>query len=376
MSEHVDIQRAQQLVDEAALLASDAAVLAEPEVAGWIERVRAFSEHCREKGLRTHIAVLGTMMLAKAANTRVDVFSLKASDDSAGGFDARGVAEKALVPASRLHQFDLGARKAQPLNNQPFFRSLRINRQMVVREWSRPVLNELIALLQELAQASSHQAVRALAAFIHIRRGYIPVYGAIEGTLSVAHVERLADIIEEFVRERSDTGRRAQAVVGGLLDVVYGPERVRVGGIHEPDRQAPGDVAVQCRELSLGGSPYDRVFEVRDKPVPPHAVLMTVEKIAEAGVPKATLVAIAGNQPQLNISDLRMQATDRGVWLTIYTHWSTLVQSVLPGAEGSEAALIERAVGRIRARLIELEAPGDTVESWDARTLRAPNAAS
>lgn len=375
MSEHVDIQRAQQLVEEAARLASDTTVLAEPEVAGWIERVHLFSEHCRAKGLRTHIAVLGTMMLAKAANTRVDVFSLKASDDSAGGFDARGVAEKALVPASRLHQFDLGARKAQPLNNQPFFRSLRINRQMVVREWARPVLNELIALLQELAQASSQQAVRALAAFIHIRRGYIPVYGVTEGTLSVAHVERLADIIEEFVRERSDTGRRAQAAVGGLLDVVYGPERVRVGGIHEPDRQAPGDVAVQCRDLSLGGSPYDRVFEVRDKPVPPHAVLMTVEKIAEAKVPKATLVAIAGNQPQLNVSDLRMQATERGVWLTVYTHWSALVQSVLPGAEGSEAALIERAVGRIRARLIELEAPADSVESWDARTLRMPEVA-
>jgi hypothetical protein len=246
---------------------------------------------------------------------------------------------------------------------------------MVVREWARPVLNELIALLQELAQATSQQAVRALAAFIHVRREYLPVYGAIKGTLSVAHVEVLADIIAGFVRERSDTGRRAQAAVGGLLDVVYGPERVRVGGIHEPDRQAPGDVAVQSRALALGGSPYDRVFEVRDKPVPPHAVLMTVEKVAEANVPKATLVAIASNQPQLNVPDLRMQATDRGVWLTIFTDWSALVQSVLLGAEGSEVALIERAVARVRARLIELEALGESVECWDARTLRMPEAA-
>lgn len=144
-------------------------------MSAWIGRVRTFSRSSSVKGVRTYIAVLGTMMLAKAGNTRVDVFSLKASDDSPGAFDARGVAEKALVPASRSHQFDLGARKAQPLNNQPFFRSLRINRQMVVREWARPILNELIALLQEVAQATSEEAVRALAAFIHVRREYVPV---------------------------------------------------------------------------------------------------------------------------------------------------------------------------------------------------------
>jgi hypothetical protein len=369
MPEQVDLRRAQQLVDQAAQLADDTSVLAEPYVLTWIDRVREFSEHCRAKGLRTHIAVLGTMMLAKAANTRVDVFSLKASDDSAGAFDARGVAEKVLVPASRLYKFDLGARKAQPLNNQPFFRSLRINRQMVVRDWARSVLNELIAILQEIAQADSPKAVRALAAFIHVRREFIPVYGSTQGTLAIASIERLAGVITEFVRERSDTGRRAQAVVGGLLDAVYGPERVRVGGIHEPDRQAPGDVALQSRELTLGGSPYDRVFEVRDKPVPAHAVQMIVEKIAEAKVPKASLVAIAPDQPALDVAQLLRDASDRGVWLTAYTEWRDLIQSILLGAEGSEVAVVERAIARIRARLIELEAPTDTVQTWDAKTL-------
>jgi hypothetical protein len=89
-------------------------------------------------------------------------------------------------------------------------------------------------------------------------------------------------------------------------------------------------------------------------------------------VPKATLVAIAGDQPQLDVSDLKIQSRNRGVWLTIYTEWCDLVQIILLGAEGSEAALIDRAVGRIRARLIELEAPGDSVEGWDARTSGVP----
>jgi hypothetical protein len=369
VAEQVDLRRARELADEAARLADDAGCVDEPAVSRWIERVRAFSEHCKRKGLRTHIAVLGTMILAKAANTRVDVFSLKASDDSPGAFDARGVAEKALVPASRKYGFDLGARKAQPLNNQPFFRSLRINRQMVVREWARPVLNELISLLQEVAQADSPTAVRALAAFIRVRREYLPTYATVEGTLAVPTVARLAGLVTQFVRERSDTGRRAQAVVGGVLDAAYGPERVRVGGIHEPDRQAPGDVALKARELTLGGSPYDRVFEVRDKPVPMHAVQMIVEKIAEAKVPKASLVAVAADQPPLSVTDLLGPASDRGVWLTAYTEWSTLLQSILLNAEGPEVSVVERAVSHIRTRLIELEAPSDTVAAWDSYTL-------
>lgn len=369
MPEQVDLHRARELADEAARLAEDAGCLAEPAVARWMDRVRAFSDHCKRKGLRTHIAVLGTMMLAKAANTRVDVFSLKASDDSPGAFDARGVAEKALVPASRQYKFDLGARKAQPLNNQPFFRSLRINRQMVVREWARPVLNDLISLLQEIAQADSPSAVRALAAFIRVRREYIPSYSTVQGSLAVATVERLAGLVTQFVRERSDTGRRAQAVVGGVLDAAYGPERVRVGGIHEPDRQVPGDVALKARDLTLGGSPYDRVFEVRDKPVPMHAVQMIVEKIAEAKIPKASLVAVASDQVALNVADLLGPASDCGVWLSAYTEWSTLLQSILLNAEGSEVSVVERAVARIRARLIELEAPSDTVAAWDSYTL-------
>jgi hypothetical protein len=240
---------------------------------------------------------------------------------------------------------------------------------MVVREWARPVLNELISLLQEVAQSDSQSAARALAAFIKVRREYVPTYASVEGSLAVATVERLSGLVTQFVRERSDTGRRAQAVVGGILDAAYGPERVRVGGIHEPDRQAPGDVALKARELALGGSPYDRVFEVRDKPVPMHAVQMIVEKIAEAKVPKASLVAVAANQSPLNVAELLGPASDRGVWLTAYTEWRSLIQSILLNAEGSEVSLVERAVSRIRARLIELEAPNDTVEAWDAYTL-------
>ena len=51
-------------------------------------------------------------------------------------------------------------------------------------------------------------------------------------------------------------------------------------------------------------------------------------------------------------------------------HFLTLVRAI----EGAEADLIDGAIGRIRARLIELEAPADSVESWDMRTLESVDA--
>jgi len=47
----------------------------------------------------------------------------------------------------------------------------------------------------------------------------------------------------------------------------------------------------------------------------------------------------------------------------------TLLQSILLNAEGAEVSVVKRAVVRIRTRLIELEAPSDTVAAWDAYTV-------
>lgn len=204
MPEHVDPWRAQQVVEEAARLAEDVTVLSEAEATIWTNRVRAFSAICESTGLGTYVAVLGTMMIAKAVNTRVDVFSLRLHDDSPGAFSARSVAHRSLVPASRRHQFDLGTRGREPLNNQPFFRPLRINRHMVVRESARPVLNELIALLHELARATPTEAVRALASFIHIRRRYF----AVHGPTAEVDVEASA-VIRQVGSERSHGGGRS-----------------------------------------------------------------------------------------------------------------------------------------------------------------------
>jgi hypothetical protein len=83
-----------------------------------------FSKLCDRLKVKSYIAALGTAILAKASNPRIDVFSLKAADESPGAYDARRPAEKVLVPASQKYRFSLGVSGPQPLNNNPFMRSL------------------------------------------------------------------------------------------------------------------------------------------------------------------------------------------------------------------------------------------------------------
>lgn len=272
--------------------------------------------------LRTgHIAVLGNALLAKASNPRIDAYSLKAGDESGGAYHARRSAERVLVPASQEHRFSLGATGPQPLNNQPFFRSYRITREMRVRSHAKPVLDDLLKLLHEIQQYRCEEATRALAAFVDVPREYVPKYPARQGTLAISSGHQLATAIQNLVTEKSEGGGRAQAAAGGLLDTLFASERVRVGKRNEPDREAPGDICIRA-ELKEGygyqvqdhehATDFTRAFEVRDKNVPPHAVLAFVEKVAQAGIGRAALIAVAPNQEPLDVSRLSQRVRESG----------------------------------------------------------------
>ena len=66
--------------------------------------------------------------------------------------------------------------------------------------------------------------------------GYKPRYGAHDGTTLITP-ERLTAAIQEFVRADSEHGKRAQAIVAGLLDVFATPTRVESGRINDPSRK-------------------------------------------------------------------------------------------------------------------------------------------
>lgn len=369
MPEQIDLQECWRVMNAAVVAAQDPAVRADEDFVEWARHVRAFSELCAKVKLKSYVAVLGTALLAKAANPRVDVCSLKAGDMSGGAYDARRPAEKVLVPASQTHGFSLGTTGPQPLNNQPFFRAYRIDRGMTVRGHAKPVLGELLRLLHEIQQFRSEEAVLALAAFINVRRDYVPKYRVREGALAIGTTEQLAAAIATLVSERSEGGGRAQACAGGLLDALYSVERVRVGKKNEPDRHMPGDVGI--RPVDATTDRFVRVFEVRDKSVPPHAAQAFAAKVAAADVGRAVLVAIAADQESLNVSELKARARELGVDLEVFLSWPELVRFVMFAANQRELTFVEAAVVTIRARLVDLELSTESVELWDGLTSRS-----
>lgn len=91
--------------------------------------------------------MLGTALLAKATDRRVDALSIKAGR-SHRGYSARELAKDVLVPAAMRHGVDLRTTGVEPLNNQPFFRYDRVSREMAVRPHVKPYLDYLHATLE------------------------------------------------------------------------------------------------------------------------------------------------------------------------------------------------------------------------------------
>src|SRR5690606_27642933 len=113
----------------------------------WIQRLMHLSDICEVHNVRTHIAFVGTAILAKATNRNVDPFSIKATSSRPGAYSARGLGHGALVPKAAELGIDLGTRGREPLNNQPYFRSVAVSSDMPIREQTRPALDATMAIL-------------------------------------------------------------------------------------------------------------------------------------------------------------------------------------------------------------------------------------
>ena len=258
----------------------------------WAERVRNLGVLCPHGRSSTIIAALGTALLAKATDDRVDVYSLLDRGEAPESYSARSLADNVWARHRGQLNIDLGANGANPLNNTPFIGKTRIDQITGVRNkagWTNFL--ECMRNLSELDSAS--QAKEALRGFILARsRSLLPALEIDPQTGDHLTSTRLIEVITAYVAESSEGGRRAQAAVAAMLDAAFGAERVVVGTINDPDRRAPLDISVID---SAGG--FVIAFEVKDKPVAEHLVRASVEKAVQAhGVRNIAFVAINSQQ--------------------------------------------------------------------------------
>ena len=164
----VDKDIARRILQEEALRAQS-----EAAPASWKECVENLSRACEETRIRSHVAVLGNAMLAKATNLDVDPFSLKARDDSAGAYSARGIAERSWAPGQiRSVSILVLAGRIRLITSPSSMRQRVSPRLEGVKEGARRPLESTVRSAHSRFRTRNERDARdALRAFIQVRQG-------------------------------------------------------------------------------------------------------------------------------------------------------------------------------------------------------------
>ncbi len=291
-----------------------------PLVDAWKARCVQLGELCPHGKSSTVIAALGTAILAKATDADIDIYALLDRGEAAKSYSARSLADNVWARHRAELGIDIGANGANPLNNTPFIGKTRIDEITGVRNkagWS--AFMECMKALEKLK--SSGEARQALSGFILARsRSLLTPLDLNPQEGDDLTQTSLVSIIDQFVAEDSDGGRRAQAAVAGMLDAAYGEEHVVVGVINDPDRHAPLDVSV-----TDDGGMFTVAFEVKDKPVSDYHVRSTVEKtVKNHAIRNLAFVAISKQQLIRDFDQVVLWAARHGVKLTMFLDWASL----------------------------------------------------
>ena len=329
----------------------------------WEKKIETLSRLCEEGVSATHIAFLGTSLLAKAVNMEVDLFAIKPAHapGNPNAFSARSLCHSVLVPLAAELGIHIGVTGREPLNNQPYFRMTRLRDGTPVHTGGKAAFDYMVELVSELQSTTKRAVVRrALRAFVAVRRRYQPRYAS-AATLNSVNPEHLARCIVRLVTDNSESGRRAQAAVAGLFDVFAGETRVESGRINDPSRNYPGDVCVR----NEAGDVWEKAVEVRDKPVKVSDVQIFGKKCVDMGVREAALVMVSPTQPKLDAAVLAKWAADYGIGLTLFYGWETFVEQALFWADAAKPDAAVMAAERIEARPIAVEATPAAVALWN-----------
>jgi hypothetical protein len=219
----------------------------------WLARTNRIGE-CPS---RSYIAAFGTALLAKAADDRVDTLTVKASVGPTA-YSMRGVV-RVLAERASHYGYDLGVSGPEPLNNQPWFRLERVDRPVAIRADAMPFHRDIVRYLADLNRISSADALPALAAFLRVRLAFALDQRRAREALTASGAGSLGELIpliEHFVREDPEGGKRGQALVAALLDLLH--RDVRLAPVNDP---AGLDVRVRSESATILG------VEVKQKAV-------------------------------------------------------------------------------------------------------------
>ena len=304
----------------------------------------------------TFTPMLGTALLAKATDERIDAFSLQAAT-SHKGYSARGLAKDVLVPGCVAEGIDLRTRGAEPLNNSPLYREPKVHRDLKVSDRTRAELEELCDALEQVDFLTEDLATPAFAAFLRVRIEDGRSASVVPIGESTKPLSELVALTLEFTNADLEGGKRGQALVAACLDLVH--DDVRSAAINDPSVHTPGDAVVHT------GDAIVLAAEAKQKPVSPSEVLQFADRLATEGIGKGLYLAIAPNQPTLPTADLSSQvATRHGVALTVITEPSDLLTAALIWSSSGLDQGLRRFPTALMERLVEFDCDQVGIDAW------------
>lgn len=304
---------------------------------------------------KTYAVALGTALLARSVDSRVDPLSIKAQY-SEFSYSMRTLGHSVLVPGAQRLGFSIRARGREPLNNQPFF---RYDHMSLIDRVRNPGQHEaFVGQLGNLARANSEEARLALAAYLRVAYNYrqgMPAFEAPDHTLDLnAIFSSIGDYLKPGVPERP---KRLQALAAAALDVTHGDVGTRK--INDPSRDFPGDI-----QAYDDGKPFLAV-EVRGKSVPAGEVLAFAHACARADIWTAAIVVDWRGHVPLDVPELCSQAfNETGVILSVFESFDALMNLIFAWPVNRRAVGIERFINSSFLRLEEIETSRASMAEW------------
>ena len=345
MSIKISQAAARQRLDDAfELAASEESV---PEI--WLD----FAVQTFQMSAKTYAPALGTVLLARATDARIDPLSIKAEYGS-NTYSLRTLCHEVLVPAARQLGFSIRNTGREPLNNQPFFRYDHMTEIDRVRD--KPSFERFMSGIARIGELDQSQAMAAFAAFLRVAittAQQLRNYSVDSSDLTLQEVVR---IVELFLAEGVDRPRRTQALVAAAFDITHSDVRAR--RLNDPSRDYPGDIQAFDNEQPILAA------EVRAKPVPATEVEAFVAACQRASIDRAFMIVLWPGHRPLPVSELREATLGNGVLLTIIECTEDLLIDVFGWADAVLASALKTFAAAVLRRLKEIEATEQTLRRW------------
>jgi hypothetical protein len=325
----------------------------------WLERARQLEESPSV----AFIAAVGSVLLAKATDAKIDAFVIQAQEGSTGAFSLRSAATALGSQRGQLG-YDIGSTSIRdPINHGTLVGSIRWDVALDrIRADHKPFFSLILIWLADINRLNQHEALLALAAYIRERRAVAQSGSAIHVKRVVDNAPRLIDlveVVEGFVGADPEGGARGMALVAAAYRAAGWDSTL-------PSRNDPRPIDVR-----LSNGTRDVAVEVKQVDTQEPTADALVNDALKAGMDQAILAVLPpGRLVRFNVSGAIRRAEELGVVLAVTATARDLVHLALQAGTARTSEFTALFPRTFAGALREIRTAPSTWNTWDAIATR------